>query len=346
MASVTTAWDTRFGLFQGLHQCAHDNSVVRDLKKKSQKAISRASYFCAEEHQRRMGAETQTGTGERDLVGLSSLFPAKDQVGTFIGYPDRDGEAANIGEEDTEVFPLLRVGSSSYYIGIADIIGERDWLREQVGTWKDTCARHVRNILNNQDDINWLTYRGGCGTNHEWSVDQHVWENGGYECVAIRKWDEWSEVWQEHHSLAAPGVVPANWWELVDLYETEVSRARAAQDRAEVERDRALAEVETQKAACRNSWAAQEERDESALAEVSRLRAEKEDLKKKVEALERDLERLEDLAECRAHKSRLAEESRMEAADACEAIQRKNSRLQEAIKVILDAGQEVYEEDE
>ena len=106
MASITSAWENRFGLFQGLQQVSHDNSVVRDLKKKSQDAVSRAAYFCAEEHQRRIGMEVRTES-ERDFVGLSSLFPAKDQVGTFIGYPDRDGRATNIGDEDTEVFPLL-----------------------------------------------------------------------------------------------------------------------------------------------------------------------------------------------------------------------------------------------
>lgn len=329
MASITSAWENRFGLFQGLHHVSHDNSVVRDLKKKSQEAVSRAAYFCAEEHQRRMGVETRTD-GERDFVGLSSLFPKKDQVGNFIGYPDRDGRATNIGDEDTEFFPLLRVGSSSYYIGIADIIGERDWLRESIRQWEIYEEQRTA-------DLDWLTELGGCGTPDDWFVDDDG--NEGENCVAVQQWTQCKAVWMEHHSLAAPDVVPANWWELVDLYDNEISKAHAAQDRAEVERDRALAEVETQKAACKNSWAAQKERDESAMAEISQLAEENKDLKSEVEDLKKRLS----IARNRFEE---AENSRIEGATACEGLQRKNSRLQQAIKNILAEVDEVYEEDE
>lgn len=329
MASITSAWENRFGLFQGLHQVSHDNSVVRGLKKKSQEAVSRAAYFCAEEHQRRMGVEIRTD-GERDFVGLSSLFPAKDQVGTFIGYPDRDGRATNIGDEDTEVFPLLRVGSSSYYIGIADIIGERDWLRENIRQWEIYDKQRTA-------DLDWLTELGGCGTPEDWFVDDDG--NEGGTCVAVQQWAQWKAIWMEHHSLSAPGVVPANWWELVDLYDNEVSKAHAAQDLAEIEKDRALAEVETQKAACKNSWAAQKERDESAMAEISQLAEENKDLKREVEDLKKRLS-------IARNRFEMAEDSRIEAAEACEAIQKKNRRLQQAIKEILSSAEGVYEEDE
>ena len=321
MASITSAWENRFGLFQGLHKVSHDNSVVRDLKKKSQEAVSRAAYFCAEEHQRRRGIRTES---ERDFVGLSSLFPAKDQVGTFIGYPNRDGRATNIGDEDTEVFPLLRVGSSSYYIGIADIIGERDWLREIKIYDEQRTA-----------DLDWLTELGGCGTPDDWYVDEDGNEEGN--CVAVQEWTEWKQNWLEQHSR--DGDVPANWWGLVDLYETELTQARAANWRLEVEKDRALAEVETQKATCENSWAAQKERDESAMAEIGRLAEDKKTLAKKVEDLEKQLR-------IQQRRFELAEASRLEAAEAVEGLQRKNSCLQKAIKVILSSAEEVYEEDE
>jgi len=368
MASITNVWDARFSLFSGLRQSSHDSVVVRALKKRSQEAISRAAYLCAEEHAEGTGGG-RVGDGDRDFVGLTSLFPARDQVGTFIGFSDRDGRAEGIGE-GTEVLPLLRVGSSSHYIGLAAILDERDWLRESIRRWEIYEEQRTA-------DLDWLTELGGCGTPDDWFVDEGG--NEGENCVAVQQWAEWSEVWQEYRAdCQRHANVPRNWWELVDLYDNEVSKAVAAQHRAEVEKDRALAEVETQKAACKNSWAAQKERDESALAEIGRMAAEKEALKKKVVALEKDRERLTkknlemefqiDALETgasanisasenreRALKKKvvslevdleMAEKSRMEAADACLAIQRKNSRLQGVIKVILNAGQEVYEEDE
>lgn len=333
MASITNVWDARFSLFSGLRQSSHDNTVVRDLKKRSQEAISRAAYLCAEEQGERTGGSS-VGDGGRDFVGLTSLFPARDQVGTFIGFSDRDGRAEGISE-GTEVFPLLRVGSSSHYIGLAAILDERDWLKGEVRSWEEYDAERT-------DTLNWLTERSGCGSPDDWSGPHDV------DCEAVRMWDEWQEKWMDDYSQdAVHSRRPEKWWELVDFLDTEMSLTGMRWTQLKAERDNALAEVETQKASCsaeverqkaacsdicRNSWAAQRERDESALAEIAGLAAEKKALKKKVEALEKDLE--------------MAEESRMEAADACLAIQRKNSRLQEAIKVILDAGQEVYEEDE
>lgn len=338
MASITNVWDARFSLFPGLLQTSRDSVAVRGLKKRSQEAISRAAYLCAEEQQERCGIVGSVANGDRDFIGLTSLFPARDQVGTFIGFSDRDGRAEDIGE-GREFIPLLRVGSASHYIGLAAILDERDCLRGEVRSWEEYDAERM-------DDLNWLTERGGCGSPDDWSGPQDI------DCEAVRMWDEWREKCPVHGGWRA-----SNWWELVDFLDTAVSmadrRALGATRSSAlllVERDNALAagadalakmiaEVETQKVACRNSWAAQEERDESAMDEIGRLAAEKEALKKKVEALEKDLEMTQ-------VKLNELNESRMEAADACLAIQKKNCRLQEAIKVILSAGEEVYEEDE
>ena len=75
------------------------------------------------------------------------------------------------------------------------------------------------------------------------------------------------------------------------------------------------------------------------MAEISQLAEENKDLKSEVEDLKKRLS----IARNRFEE---AENSRIEGATACEGLQRKNSRLQQAIKNILAEVDEVYEEDE
>ncbi len=339
MASTTNAWGTRFGLLENIHRTTQDNSVLRELKKRSHEAVSRAAYEC--------GANSEEGSEPLNYDDTSSLFPNRDKVGVFVGCVEREGRPQAGLEEVTMLFPLFRVGSVSHHIGLAAILDERDSLREQVQTWKDTCAR--------QEDINWMTERGGCGSQDAWSVDQDVWENGGCECVAIRKWDEWRN--SVCYRAGRDEDEPANWWELISMLDAQVeveisslthANLKAAKNHdvlvdevnLRVEEIKVLKEeVETQKKACKNSWAAQEERDESAMAEIRKLSAEKEDLKERVKELEAHLHDMRQLVDA-------SEDSRIEAAEACEKLQKKNCRLQEAIKQILSVGEEVYEEDE
>ena len=77
-------------------------------------------------------------------------------------------------------------------------------------------------------DLDWLTDSAVVEllTTGSWMTTEMKPTN----CVAVQQWTQCKAVWMEHHSLAAPDVVPANWWELVDLYDTHISRAHAAQD--------------------------------------------------------------------------------------------------------------------
>jgi len=354
MASTTNAWGTRFGLLENIHRTAQDNSVLRELKKRSHEAVSRAAYEC--------GETSDAGSEPLNYDDTSSLFPNRDKVGVFVGCAEREGRPQAGLEEVTKLFPLFRVGSTSHHIGLAAILDERDSLREQVQTWKDTCARHVCNIVQHQEDINWMTERGGCGTYHEWSVDQDVSDNGGCDCVAIRKWDEWRN--SVCYRAGRDEDEPANWWELIAMldrmwgeeisslthanleaakkHDVLVENAQIAVEEIKVLKE----EVETQKTACKNSWAAQEERDESAMAEIRRLSAEKEALKQKVQGMGHLLKKEREKYVKLNHKYEESVKDRVDAAEAVEAHVQKNELLDKAMRQILQLSAAVVEDDE
>lgn len=259
----------------GNPQCRRD---FVDIRKKAQLFVSRLAYDALDASEDEARAELLAAGGDTRVVQL---------------YPDDDLTNVSITHNGL-CRPLLRLGSNSFYYGLNLLIEECEAARISSTAAEEACSSAQSRCENYEKEIEVLREHEGklqdAITNLSRLCQQRLDElHRGQETyrqtlAAQKKRDEAAlaemrELQEEktaldHKALAAEKKV-------IEL-EEKLKESEARVEEVEGEVLDLRVEICDCKKTCRNSFAAQKERDESAMAEIRKLAKEKEALQQRL----------------------------------------------------------------